>query len=197
MKIIAIIGSYRENGVTERVVDMILSSAREQGAKTKKIFLIDEHIEFCTNCRSCTQSKNLKRGECVISDEMNSILNEIEQSDALVIASPVNFGTITAVMKKFYERLACYSWWPWKARFPKKRKIQKTKPTVVVASSAAPGFFTRFLTKTVKHLKEIAKCLGSKKTSSLIVGSSAINPHQELKTRTKKKARKLGKKLIN
>ena len=195
MKIIAIIGSYRENGVSDRVVDMILSSAREEGAKTNKIFLIDKHIEFCTNCRSCTQTKDLIKGECIISDEMNSILNEIEQSDALVIASPVNFGTITAVTKKFYERLACYSYWPWKTRFPKKRNIQKTKPTVVVASSAAPGLFTRFFTKTVKHLNEIAKCLGAKKTRSLIVGSSAINPHQELKEKTRKKARKLGKKL--
>ena len=118
MMVIAIVGSYRKDGVTDRVVDEILSSAREQGAQTKKIFLIEKHIEFCKNCRSCTQLKDLKRGECVISDEMNSILDEIEQSDALVIASPVNFGTITAVMKKFYERLACYAWWPWEAKFP-------------------------------------------------------------------------------
>ena len=197
MMVIAIVGSYRKSGVTDRVVDEILSAGRKQGAQTKKIFLTDKHIDFCKNCRSCTQLKDLKKGKCVISDEMDSILDEIKQADALVIASPVNFGTMTAVMKKFYERLACYSWWPWGAKFPKKRDIQKNKRAVVVASSAAPGFFTRFFTKIVKHLKEIAKCLGAKKTSSLIVGSSAVNPNQEIKARTKKKACKLGRKLVN
>jgi len=196
MKVIAIVGSYRKGGVTDRVVDEILSSAREQGAQTKKIFLIEKHIEFCTNCRSCTQLKDLKRGECVISDEMSSILDEIEKSDALIIASSVNFGTMTAVMKKFYERLACYSWWPWGAKFPEKRDIQENKRAVVVASSAAPGFFTRFFTKIVKQLKEIAKCLGAKRTSSLVVGSSAVKPNHELKARTRKNACKLGRKLV-
>ncbi len=196
MMVIAIVGSYRKSGVTDRVVDEILSAGRKQGAQTKKIFLTDKHIDFCKNCRSCTQLKDLKKGKCVISDEMDSILDEIKQADALVIASPVNFGTMTAVMKKFYERLACYSWWPWGAKFPKKRDIQKNKRAVVVASSAAPGFFTRFFTKIVKHLKEIAKCLGAKKTSSLIVGSSAVKPNQKLKTKTRKKAGKLGRKLV-
>ena len=65
MRLTAIVGSYRKDGVINRVVDEILSSAREQGAQTNKIFLIDKHIEFCTNCRSCTQEKDLVRGECV------------------------------------------------------------------------------------------------------------------------------------
>ncbi len=196
MRITAIVGSYRKDGVINRVVDEILSSAREQGAQTNKIFLIDKHIEFCTNCRSCTQEKDAVRGECVILDEMHSILDEVEQSDALIIASPMNFGTITAVMKKFNERLACYFWWPWGAYYPKKRNIPNNKQVVIVASSAAPGII-RFFTGMVKQLKQIAECLGAKNVNLIFVGLSAIKPQQELDNRTRAKARRLGRKLVS
>ncbi|NLL57890.1 MAG: flavodoxin family protein [Firmicutes bacterium] len=198
MRLTAIVGSYRKDGIINRVVDEILSSAREQGAQTNKIFLIDKHIEFCTNCRLCTQEKDLVRGECVIPDEMQSILDEIEQSDALIIASPMNFGTITAVMKKFNERLACYFWWPWGEYYPKKRNIPKNKWAVIVASSAAPGIIARFFfTGMVKQLKEIAQCLGAKNVNLIFVGLSAVKPQQELDNRTINKACRLGRKLIS
>jgi len=197
MKITAVIGSYRRDGVTNRVVEEILSAARERGAQTNKIFLIDRHIEFCTNCRSCTQEKDAVRGECVIQDEMPSILDELEQSDALIIASPMNFGTITAVMKKFQERLACYAWWPWGAYYPKRRNIPKNKRVILVVSSAAPAVFARFFTGMVRQLKEIVQCLGAKDINLLFVGLSAMKPQQELDNRTRDKARRLGEKLVS
>ena len=57
MKITAIVGTYRKGGVTDSAVDEILAAAREAGAETTKIYLIDKHVEFCTNCRTCTQEE--------------------------------------------------------------------------------------------------------------------------------------------
>ena len=51
MIITAIVGTYRRNGIIDRIVDEILYSAKGQGAQINKIFIIDKHIEFCTNCR--------------------------------------------------------------------------------------------------------------------------------------------------
>ena len=91
MKITAIVGTYRKNGVIDRAVDEILDAARSNGAEVTKIDLLDQHVEFCTNCRSCTQQEGPQRGRCPIGDDVNSILDEIERSDALVLASPMNF----------------------------------------------------------------------------------------------------------
>ena len=55
VNILAIVGSYRKGGIIERAVDEILASTREAGAVTRKITLLDKHLAFCTNCRSCTQ----------------------------------------------------------------------------------------------------------------------------------------------
>ena len=78
---------------------------------------------------------------------MCAILDEIEKSDAIVIASPVNFGTVTAVMKKFIERLVCFAYWPWGKAAPKIRDTRKSRKAVVISSSAAPAILTRLFTK--------------------------------------------------
>src|SRR5690606_17046222 len=98
-----------------------LAGAREAGAEVAKIDLNDRPIEFCRNCRTCTQQEGLRRGECPIEDDMGRILDELERSDAIVLASPTNFGTVTALMKRFIERLVCYAYWPWGAPAPRGR----------------------------------------------------------------------------
>ena len=76
MKITAIVGTYRKCGVIDTAVDEILAAARDQGAEVAKIHLIDKHIEFCTNCRTCTQQEGSARGQCPTADEMSDILDQ-------------------------------------------------------------------------------------------------------------------------
>ena len=85
-RILAVLGTYRRGGVLDSIVDEVLAGARERGAETEKVYLLDKHVEFCTNCRSCTQQPGPVRGKCVIEDDMESILTQIEAADALVLA---------------------------------------------------------------------------------------------------------------
>ncbi len=197
IKITAIVGSYRKGGVIDGAVDEILAAAREEGAETAKIYLIDRHIEFCANCRACEQSEGRKRGDCPIADDMRAILDEIERSDAIVLASPVNFGTVTAVTKKFIERLACLAYWPWGMNTPRMRNKLKDKCAVLVASSAAPSFIARFATGIVGLLKKSAAVLGARTIGVLFVGLAAREPGQKIGARAGKKARLLGRKLAS
>ena len=112
-RILGIVGSYRKGLVIDTAVSEILAAAAECGAETSKIDLIDAHVEFCTNCRTCTQEPGAEPGRCVLEDDMRSILQQIERSDGLVLGSPVNFGDVTAITKRFQERLVCYAYWPW------------------------------------------------------------------------------------
>jgi multimeric flavodoxin WrbA len=194
-KITAIIGTYRKGGIVDQAVDAILDSAREQGAETTKIYLIDKHIEFCANCRTCTQQPGEKAGQCVIADDMGGILDEIERSDAIVLASPMNFWTVTAVMKKFIERLVCFAYWPWGKAGPKLRDKRKTKRAVIVVSSACPAILARLFTKMNGLMKGVAGILGAKTVGVLRIGFAATEEHQALSPRTIKKARRLGRAL--
>ena len=94
MRLTAIVGSCRKGVVIDTAVDEILASTREQGAEVVKIHLIDQDIQFCTNCLACTQQPKPERGKCIIEDDMNGVIKEIERSDGIVLASPMNFGTV-------------------------------------------------------------------------------------------------------
>lgn len=193
MRIVAIIGSYRKGGVIDTAIDEILQSAQEEGAETAKIYLIDQQIEFCTNCRTCTQLEGTPHGQCV----MSAILAEIERSDAIILGSPMNFWTVTAVMKRFIERLVCFAYWPWGMHAPKGRSKEKHKRAVVVGSSAAPALMARLMTRMVKLLKTTAGLLGAKVIGVLFIGLCAQEQHQVIGERARRKARALGKKLVS
>ncbi len=108
--IVGIVGSYRKGRVIDSAVTEILKGAESGGAKTEKIYLTEKQIEFCNNCRSCMQEAGEKRGECVYDDDMEEILQQIDKADGYVLGSPVNLGTVTAITKRFMERLAVYAY---------------------------------------------------------------------------------------
>jgi multimeric flavodoxin WrbA len=196
MRITAIVGTYRKGGVIDTAVDEILGAASAAGAETAKVYLIDKRIEFCTNCRTCTQEGGRQRGECVIDDDMAEILDGIEQSDALVLASPINFGNVTAVTKKFIERLVCYAEWPWGTNFPKVRNKRKDRAAVVVMASAAPGWMARLFSRVGRFLKDAAGLLGARTIGVLAIGLAAGEERHDIGERARKKARRLGEKLV-
>jgi multimeric flavodoxin WrbA len=197
MRVTAILGTYRKGGVIDSAVEEILAAAREAGAETKKIYLIDRHIEFCTNCRVCTQQEGDTRGQCLLQDDIKELLDELESSDSIVLASPMNFWTVTAVMKRFIERLVCYAYWPWGAHAPKLRKRPRTKRAVVVGSSAAPSLLARLMTRMVGLMKSCAKLLGAKTVDVLFIGLVASEQKADIGARARKKARRLGRKLAD
>jgi multimeric flavodoxin WrbA len=194
-RITAIVGTYRRGGAIDTAVDEMLAAAKDRGAAVEKVYLIDRHIEFCTNCRTCTQGEGRERGQCPTRDDMGVILDQIEQSDAFGLASPMNFWSVTAIMKRFMERLVCYAYWPWGSRAPKARNPGQTKRAVVVASSAAPSLMARLMTPMVGVLKKVARLLGARKVDVLFIGLVAGQERPDIGDRARRKARRLGRRL--
>ncbi len=196
MKVTAIVGSYRKAGIIAQAVGEILAPARDAGAETATIFLMDKHIEFCRNCRTCTQNEGAGRGACSLQDDMDAILREIEGSDAIILASPMNFGTVTAVMKRFIERLICYGYWPWGMMAPQNRIRERKKRAVVVAAAGAPAFIYWFISQIIGLMKTAAGLLGAKTVGVLFIGLAAGKQKPELGERWRRRARRLGEKLV-
>jgi len=198
-KVVGIVGSYRKGRVIDTAVSEILKGAQNKGAETSKIYLIDKHIEFCTNCRKCTQEKNAgNRAECVHDDDMKEILDQIDSADVLVLGSPVNFGNVTAVTKRFLERLIVYVYWRWETKIPKFRIKNMNKKAVTVTSSTCPAWLGRILMRgSLKELKAAARCMGAKVVQSLYFGLVALSPDSTLNQKSLRKAYKAGEKLVS
>ncbi len=194
-KVLGIVGSYRKGGIVDTLVDETLAAAAENGAETSKIYLLDVPIEFCTNCRDCTQEPGTKRGPCVHDDQMEAVLDQIDACDAVVLGAPVNFFNINALTRRFMERLVCYTYWPWGTMGPKMRVKTKTKKAVLITSSAMPGFLGRIFTGAMRALKIIAQTMGAKPVATLFVGLIADKPKREPPPKAIRKARAAGRKL--
>ncbi|MCP5155835.1 MAG: flavodoxin family protein [Ectothiorhodospiraceae bacterium] len=168
--VVGIVGSYRVDGVVDTAVGVLLARAREAGATTRRIRLIERRIEFCTNCRSCMQTPGPSRGACVLVDDLDSTLAEIDSADALVLGSPVNFGNVTAVTRCFMERCVGHAYWPWGQPAPRMRDSEPRREAVLVASSAAPAWMGRWLTGARPALAKLARLLGARPIATVWIG---------------------------
>ncbi len=195
-KVVAVLGTYRKGGTLDAAVGAILEGARARRANTSTIYLTDKHIEFCTNCRRCTQEPGPERGKCRQQDELEAILTEIESADGVVLATPVNCGNATAVFRRFMERLIGCAYWPWGQSAPQARSHVRTLKAALVATSAMPGFLIPVATGTRSALRRTARILGARPVAGLWIGLSGGEPDHQPSARILARARRIGMKLV-
>lgn len=196
-QILIINGSYRPGGMTDRTLSLMAETLQAKGASTETIHLRDYPIEFCLNCRECTQHIGVKPGQCIQHDGMSKLVDKIEAADAYIFASPTNFFSVTAIFKRFMERLIVYAYWPWGMPAPKMRKAKSPrKKAVLVSSSGAPGLLGRLMFSTHAQLKRTAQAIGANAVGSLFTGLVSQEPHPGLSARVQRKAVALALKLL-
>lgn len=196
-KVLAINGSYRDDGMTDKTLSKLIHELEILGAEVEVIFLRNYPIEFCLNCRECTQKSGDDPGECVQHDGMQALINKIEQADAYILAAPTNFGSVTAIFKRFMERLIVYADWPWDKNYPKFRKAHAIKKkALLISSCAAPGILGRWLYSTEKQLKMTAKIIGSNVVGTVFTGLIGKENPPELPVHIVKSVKKLARELV-
>lgn len=195
--VIGIVGSYRKGHIIDSAVSAVLEGAEQAGGRTNKIYLLDKHLEFCTNCRACTQEEDVARGKCVQKDDLEELLKEIDSADALVLGSPVNYFTVTALTKRFVERLVGSAYWPWGTAAPKLRTKKGSKKAVIITSSACPALMGRILMpNALSVLKAAAKSLGFEVERKLYFGLAASEENQKLEKKALARAYEAGWMLV-
>lgn len=68
------------------------------GISSEIIFPIDMDIKHCTGCGDCSD------GSCVMTDDMRIILDLFQETDFLVLASPIHFSGPSSVIKTVIDR---------------------------------------------------------------------------------------------
>ena len=105
MQVIGINGSPRKQWNTATLVAKALEGAAEQGAQTELVHLYDLDFKGCTSCFACKTRSGKSYGCCAMKDGLTPLLEKIATADALVIGSPVYFGSVTGETRSFMERL--------------------------------------------------------------------------------------------
>ena len=105
MQVIGINSSPRKQWNTATLVAKALEGAAAQGAETKLVHLYDLDFKGCTSCFACKTRGGKSYGRCAMKDGLTPVLEKIATADALVIGSPVYFGSVTGETRSFIERL--------------------------------------------------------------------------------------------
>ena len=86
MKVTVFNGSPRgRNSNTHRIVEPLLEGAREAGAETEEVFLVERDIKHCRGCFGCWGKTP---GKCVINDEMPGLMDLFLESDCAGLGTP-------------------------------------------------------------------------------------------------------------
>lgn len=195
-KILGIVGSYRKGGAVDSLVTEALRGAEEAGAETEKLYLIDEPVAFCTNCRACTQEPGPDPGRCVHDDAMAEILRRYEACDGLVFGAPVNFYNVNALTRRFMERLVAFTHWPWGSQGgPKLRRRDRGKRAVVITTSAMPAFLIPLATGALRALRAAVKTMGARPVAVVTAGLVGERERPEVPARALRRARAAGRRL--
>ena len=130
MKAIGIVGSPRKNGNTEFLTEHTLNAIAEEGLDTELITLAGLDIRPCDACMVCRAEE---KRPCPIKDDLLPIYEKMKAADAIILASPVYFGSATALLKALIERTGYMS-------YDEKPFVGKVGGPLVVARRAGHNF---------------------------------------------------------
>jgi len=103
-KILVFMGSPRKKGNSALLAQEAIVGAKAGGAQVESFYLHGMKINPCTACDACRR-KNQK--DCILKDDMAPLYSKLRQAEAIVIATPVYWFTVSAQTKLFMDR--CYA----------------------------------------------------------------------------------------
>lgn len=100
MKVLLVNGSPHKEGSTYTALHEMEKVFQKNGIDTELVCIGGQDIRGCTACGAC---RNLKR--CVFEDAVNKVAPIFEESDGIVLGSPVYYASANGTMSAFLDRL--------------------------------------------------------------------------------------------
>ncbi|MCL5123495.1 MAG: flavodoxin family protein [Deltaproteobacteria bacterium] len=101
MKVVCLLGSPRSKSNSSAIAKRFIDTIQKLGAETKTYTLNKLKYRGCQACMGC----KTKHEKCVLKDDLAEVLDAVQQSDVLVMASPVYFGEVSSQLKGFIDRM--------------------------------------------------------------------------------------------
>lgn len=104
MKVLSVLGSPRRNGNTSALLDEFLKGITENhdGVEISKVFLQELEIKGCMGCNSCHKKESTG---CVIKDDMGKLYPMIDDSEVIILSTPVYWWNMSSQLKTFIDRI--------------------------------------------------------------------------------------------
>ena len=100
MKALLINGSPHEHGCTYTALHEVAQTLEQNGIGTELFQIGKEPISGCRACKAC-----YKTGRCAVQDSVNTLIDRLDEFDALIIGSPVYYAGPSGQIMAFLDRL--------------------------------------------------------------------------------------------
>lgn len=142
MKTVVLNGSARKNGNTAFLLDNLMEKS---SGDIVTLNSFDLNVSPCTNCEYCNG-----KDKCNIMDDMQEIYTLMENSDNIVIASPVYFDSLTPPLMSIMSRFQVY----FSQKHGKLPSIGKQKRGVIILTAGgSSGVISRAEKEALLFLK--------------------------------------------
>lgn len=99
MKVLGICGSHRAGKSTGQYLQAALAKCAEAGLETETAELAGMRIEPCDVCEGCKAGNG-----CVKDDDARRLMDRMERADAIIVASPTYFASVSGKVKNLMDR---------------------------------------------------------------------------------------------
>lgn len=103
MKAVILFGGPRDNGNTRALTQSFLNGLTDANCSVEFIDVTKLKINPCIGCLKCE-----KDGDCFINDDMTYVYSKVEESDIVVLSSPIYFATVTSQLKMVIDRFQSF-----------------------------------------------------------------------------------------
>lgn len=142
MKILVLNGSPRANGNTESMIGAFAEGARESRHEVTVIPICKKRIAGCTACEYCHTKGE---GRCIQQDDMLEIYPVLQETEMLVLASPVYYHSFTGQLQCAINRIYALD------------KPKKLKKAALILSSESDGVYSGAIYEYRKSFLEYLK----------------------------------------
>lgn len=180
-KTLAILGSPHADGITAQMLDIAADAVKARGDEVVYLNLYEKNIQFCRGCRKCLEKK-----ECVMTkDDMAEITEWIKESNRIILAAPVYWANVPAVVKNLFDRLLGVAMEE-TATFPKPRLSGKEYVLLTACNTPMPfAYIFGQSAGAVRAMKEFFRTAGMKCKGIAVCGNTSENREVSGKLRHK------------
>lgn len=126
MKLVAVLGSSRENSVSKAVAERIIETYKANGGEVVLFEAEKMEIQGCKGCGVCRKNST----DCVINDDMQRYYDELHSCSALLVTAPNYYSMPAGHMITFMNRHYCMT---------TADRPQRLKPGIKFAAVFAQG----------------------------------------------------------
>jgi len=176
-------GSPRKDGNGATLAQSVADGARSAGGEVESFYLHGMTINPCDACGKCREEDG---AECVVDDDMKDLYPKLHQADALVIASPIFWFSVSAQTKLFIDR--CYA-----LGGPQGNALKNKRIGIAITYGGADPYSSGAV-NALRSLKDTFEYIGSE-IVGMVYGSASEADSIKNNPALRDKAYQLGKKL--